>query len=148
MLAKKKVRIYAVEAGRGHRAAVAAFWSQLAERTKVRETQLPLVCFFPASPRSSCIRFVLTLISFAPLHPTLRGGPRKGKRLQIEDAATLSGIVCCGVAKELGDAAYAEQGRELRARGRMTGEMMRVYEEIRTVVVTTRVVRAARRGRK
>ena len=105
MLAKKKVRIYSVEAGRGHRAAVAAFWSELAAGTK-------------------------------------------GKCLQIDDASTLSGIVCCGIAKELGDAAYAEQGRQLRARGRMTGEMMRVYEEIRTVVVTTRVVRAARRGRK
>ena len=87
MLAKKKVGIYAVEAGRGHRAAVAAFWSQLAERTKVlkvREKQLPLVCFFSTSPLSSCIRFVLTLISLALLHPTLRGGPRKVKRLQIK----------------------------------------------------------------
>jgi len=98
MLAKKKVRIYAVEAGRGHSTAVSDFWSKLAADTK-------------------------------------------GKRLVIDDASTLSGIVCCGIAKELGEAAYAEHGAALRARGRMTGEMMRVYEEIRTVVVTTHVVR-------
>ena len=45
-------------------------------------------------------------------------------------------------ATEVGDAAFGvgRARRELRACGRTTGEMMRAYEEICTVVVATGVI--------
>lgn len=95
-LAKQQVKVYAVEAGRGHSSEVTRFWSKLATVTK-------------------------------------------GKHLVIDAAATLSGIICCGIAKELGKAAYAEHGAMLQKTGRMHGEMKRVYEAIRTVITTTTV---------
>ena len=47
----------------------------------------------------------------------------------------MEGILLAAVCRELGDAAFAEFGSELRGSGNMRGAMYVIYEEVRRVRV-------------
>lgn len=60
----------------------------------------------------------------------------KGKRLSVKAMSTVPDIVVAAVVRELGERAFADYGRELRARGAMTGETAVIFQQIQTVTVT------------
>ena len=56
----------------------------------------------------------------------------------------MEGILLAAVCRELGDAAFAEFGSELRGSGNMRGAMYAIYEEVRRVrVVNTASITSA-----
>lgn len=58
----------------------------------------------------------------------------QGKRLPVKSIATIKDLVLAASVREMGDAAYDEVGKELRAKG-CSREVEIVYESIRTVRV-------------
>jgi len=101
-LARKQVRIYAVQAGSGSSSDARAFWKRLAKDTD-------------------------------------------GKHLAVSEMRTLQALITAAVARQISDRAFQEVGEELKSKGALRGEVLTVYEEIRTVRIR-RVVGPAAQG--
>ena len=114
------MRIYAVQAGSCTRAD--AFWAKLSADTNGRRWVGGVFgfewwCFGVIDKRQHL------------KHTNHR------HRLTVSQLGTVGDIIEAVVCRELGSRAFADLGKELRSRGRFTGETKYIYEEIRTTTV-------------